>query len=306
MKAAFFRTHGAPEVLEYGEFPDPVARAGEVLVEIHAASVNAADWKMRSGNYPTKVPLPHIPGRDFSGVVVALGEGARDFAPGDAVFGVCELPAEGAYGERIAVRQAIVARKPERFTHVECAAVALAGVTALASVEDTLKVTAGESVLIHGGAGGVGGFAIQVARHLGACVVTTASAPNHPYVLSLGADRVIDYRTEDFTRQISGCDAVLDTVGGDVTARSFAVLRSGGRLASVAAGARAPVSPREDVVSLRPNVERKRRHLERVAGLLAQGALRPPEITVFPLSEAPAAHRLSEARHLRGKIVLKP
>ena len=306
MKAAFFRTHGAPEVLEYGEFPDPVARAGEVLVEIHAASVNAADWKMRSGNYPTKVPLPHIPGRDFSGVVVALGEGARDFAPGDAVFGVCELPAEGAYGERIAVRQAIVARKPERFTHVECAAVALAGVTALASVEDTLKVTAGESVLIHGGAGGVGGFAIQVARHLGACVVTTASAPNHPYVLSLGADRVIDYRTEDFTRQISGCDAVLDTVGGDVTARSFAVLRSGGRLASVAAGARAPVSPREDVVSLRPNVERKRRHLERVAGLLAQGALRPPEITVFPLSEAPAAHRLSEARHMRGKIVLKP
>jgi NADPH:quinone reductase-like Zn-dependent oxidoreductase len=307
VKAAFFRTHGAPEVLEYGEFPDPVARAGEVLVEIHAASVNAADWKMRSGNYPTKVPLPHIPGRDFSGVVAALGEGARDFAPGDAVFGVCELPAEGAYAERIAVRQAIVARKPERFTHVECAAVALAGVTALVSVEDTLKVTAGESVLIHGGAGGVGGFAIQVARHLGARVVTTASAPNHPYVLSLGADRVIDYRTEDFTRQISGCDAVLDTVGGDVTARSFAVLRSGGRLASVAAGARAPVSPREDVVvSLRPNVERKRRHLERVAGLLAQGALRPPEITVFPLSEAPAAHRLSEARHLRGKIVLKP
>jgi NADPH:quinone reductase-like Zn-dependent oxidoreductase len=306
VKAAFFRTHGAPEVLEYGEFADPVAQAGEVLVEIHAASVNAADWKMRSGNYPTRVPLPHIPGRDFSGVVVALGEGARDFGPGDAVFGVCELPAEGAYAERIAVRQAIVARKPERFTHVECAAVALAGVTALVSVADTLKVTAGESVLIHGGAGGVGGFAIQVARHLGARVVTTASAPNHPYVLSLGADRVIDYRTEDFTRQISGCDAVLDTVGGDVTARSFAVLRSGGRLASVAAGARAPVSPRADVVSLRPNVERKRRHLERVAGLLAQGALRPPEITVFPLSEAPAAHRLSEARHLRGKIVLKP
>ncbi len=306
MKAAFFRTHGAPEVLEYGEFADPVAQAGEVLVEIHAASVNAADWKMRSGNYPTRVPLPHIPGRDFSGVVVALGEGARDFGPGDAVFGVCELPAEGAYAERIAVRQAIVARKPERFTHVECAAVALAGVTALVSVADTLKVTAGESVLIHGGAGGVGGFAIQVARHLGARVVTTASAPNHPYVLSLGADRVIDYRTEDFTRQISGCDAVLDTVGGDVTARSFAVLRSGGRLASVAAGARAPVSPRADVVSLRPNVERKRRHLERVAGLLAQGALRPPEITVFPLSEAPAAHRLSEARHLRGRIVLKP
>jgi NADPH:quinone reductase-like Zn-dependent oxidoreductase len=306
VKAAFFRIHGAPEVLEYGDFADPVAQAGEVLVEIHAASVNAADWKMRSGNYPTKVPLPHIPGRDFSGVVLALGEGARDFRPGDAVFGVCELPAEGAYAECIAVRQAIVARKPERFTHVECAAVALAGVTALVSVEDTLKVTAGESVLIHGGAGGVGGFAIQIAIHLGARVVATASAGNHAYVRSLGADCVIDYRTEDFTQRVSACDAVLDTVGGDVTARSFAVLRSGGRLASVAAGALAPASPRADVVSLRPIVERKRRHLERVADLLAQGALRPPEITVFPLCEAVAAHRLSEARHLRGKMVLKP
>ena len=305
MKAAFFRTHGAPEVLEYGDFPDPVPGPGELLIEIHAASVNAADWKMRSGNYPTKVALPHIPGRDFSGVVATLGEGAHDFRPGDAVFGVCELPAEGAYAERIAVRQAIVARKPERFSHVECAAVALAGVTALVSVEDTLKLAAGETVLIHGGAGGVGGFAIQIARDQGARVFATASAENHDYVRGLGADRVIDYRAQDFTQEVSGCDAVLDTAGGDVTARSFAVLRPGGRLASVAAGARAPASPRADVVSLRPNVERKRRHLERIAALLEQGALRPPEITLLPLSEGVAAHRLSEARHLRGKIVLE-
>lgn len=301
MKAAFFRRHGPPEVLEYGEFPDPAPGVGEIVVEVHAASVNAADWKMRAGQYASTVQVPHIPGRDFSGVVL---KGHADFRPGDAVFGVCELPREGAYAERLAIREAIVARKPDSFSHVECAAVALAGITALVSIEDTLKLRAGETVLIHGGAGGVAGFAIQLAKHLGARVVSTASAANHDYVRSLGADELIDYRTQDFTRLVSGCDAVFDTVGGDVTERSFAVLRPGGRIASVAAGGSAPVSPRPDVTSLRPNVERKRSHLERVVALLGR-QVRPPEITIFPLSEAASAHRVSEARHLRGKLVLQ-
>ena len=305
MKAAFFRRYGPPEVLEYGELPDPVAAAGEVLVDIHAASVNAADWKQRAGQYPSKVAMPHIPGRDFSGVVAALGEGARDFRPGEAVFGVCEVPAESAYAEKIALRQAIVARKPERFSHVECAAAGLAALTALISIEETLLLAAGETVLIHGGAGGVAGFAIQLAKHIGARVISTASASNHDYVRGLGVDTVIDYRTQDFTRAVSGCDAVFDTVGGDVTARSFAVLRPGGRLASIAGGAQAPASPRADVASLRPNVGRSRRHLERVASLMESGALRLPEISLFPLSQAASAHRVSEARHLRGKLVLQ-
>src|SRR5437868_10322393 len=116
VKAAFFRRFGPPEVLEYGDLPDPVPAAGEVLVDIHAASVNAADWKMRAGQYGGKLEFPHIPGRDFSGVVAALGEGAHDFKPGDAVFGVCEVPRESSYAEKIAIRQEIVARKPERLT----------------------------------------------------------------------------------------------------------------------------------------------------------------------------------------------
>ena len=305
MKAAFFRRYGPPEVLEYGELPDPVPGPGEVLVDIHAASVNAADWKQRAGQYPSKVQMPHIPGRDFSGVVAAAGEGAGDFRPGEAVFGVCEVPAESAYAEKIALRQAIVARKPGRFSHVECAAAGLAALTALVSIEDTLRLAAGETVLIHGGAGGVAGFAIQLARHVGARVVTTASAGNHDYVRGLGADTVIDYRAQDFTRVVSGCDAVFDTVGGDVTARSFAVLRPGGRLASIAGGAQAPASPRADVASLRPNVGRERRHLDRIVVLMESGALRLPEISLFPLSQAAAAHRVSEARHLRGKLVLQ-
>jgi len=296
MKAAFFRRFGSPEVLEYGDFPDPVPAAGEILVDVRAASVNAADWKMRAGQYAAQVSLPHVPGRDFSGVV---REGHRDFKPGDTVFGVCEVPHEGAYAERLAIREEIVARKPDRLSHVECAAAALAGITALVSIEDTLRLRPGETILVHGGAGGVAGFAIQIARHLGARVISTASGANHEYVRGLGADELIDYRTQDFTKVVSGCDAVFDTVGGDVTERSFAVLRPGGRIASVAAGARPPGN------TLRPNVDRRRSHLERVLKLLAGGALRLPEIKTFPLAEAAAAHRVSEGRHLRGKLVLQ-
>jgi len=305
MKASFIRKFGGPEVLEYGELPDPVPAAGEVLVDIDAASINAADWKMRAGQYPAKVDFPHVPGRDFSGVVAALGKGAGDFKVGDAVFGVCEVPREGAYAEKIAIRQEIVARKPEGLGHVQCAAIGLVGLTALISIEETLKLKAGETILIQGGAGGVAGFAIALSKHLGARVITTASMVNHSYVRSLGADQVIDYRTQDFTRLVSGCDAVFDTVGGDVTARSFAVLRPGGRLASVAAGGAAPASPRADVASLRPQVGRDRPHLDRVGALVAKGIVPLPAIVEYPLAEAAAAHRVSEARHLRGKLVLR-
>ena len=302
MKASFYRRYGGPEVLEYGELPDPAPAAGEVLVEVHAASVNAADWKMRAGQYGASIGFPHVPGRDFSGVVLRA---SGDLKAGESVFAVCEVPREGAYAEKIAVRDAIVARKPDKLSHVQCAAVALAGLTALVSLEQTLELKRGETIIIHGGAGGVGGFAVGLAKHLGARVIATASAANHDYVHSLGADEVIDYRTEDFTRRVKDVDAVFDTAGGDVTTRSFSVLRPGGRLATVAAGGSAPASPRPDVASLRPNVRRERRSLDRVAELVARGAVRLPEIVEYPLARAAEAHRVSDARHLRGKLVLR-
>ncbi|MGE0035784.1 MAG: NADP-dependent oxidoreductase [Xanthobacteraceae bacterium] len=304
MKAAFIERFGGPEVLQFGDLPDPVSGPGEVVIDIAAASINAADWKVRLGDYKhTKFPL--IPGRDFSGVVSAVGEGVDDVAVGDAVFGVCAAGQEGAYAEKIAVKAAIVAKKPDDLSHIDAAALALTGITAMSAIEETLKLQRGEKILIQGGAGGVAGFAIQLAKHLGAHVVTTASAANHDYVRSLGADEVIDYNARDFTQAVSGCDAVFDTVGGDVALRSFAVLKPGGRAAFVASGLQAPKPERSDVTSLRPPVARARRPLERIVELVRAGAVRVPEIKLYRLSEAADAHRLSESRHFRGKLVFQ-
>ena len=305
MKAAYFMKNGGPEVMQYGDVPDPVAGPGQVLVDVHAASVNGADWKVRAGHYAPITDFPYIPGRDFSGVVCALGAGVSEFAIGDAVVGVCDVGQEAAYAEKVAIKSAIVARKPESLTHAECSAVSLVGLTALVAIEDTLKLKSGETILIQGGAGGVASFAIQIAKHIGARVITTASAANHDYLRGLGADQIIDYNKQDFTQVVSGCDAVFDTVGGEVAKRSFDVLRPGGRAAFIASGNAAPASPRADVVSLRPKVGRDRAHLDRTFALVTGGAVRVPEITLYALSQAAAAHKVSEGRHFRGKLVFK-
>ena len=303
MKAAFIEHHGGPDVLKFGEMPDPVAAPGEVVVDIVAASVNGADWKVREGKSNQISRFPYILGRDFSGVVAAVGDGVSDLRVGDEVFGVCDVGQEGAYAEKIAVKAAIVARKTEGLSHVDAAALALAGLTAICVVEDALKLKAGETILIQGGAGGVASFAIQLAKHLGARVITTASAANHDYLREIGADEIIDYNAVDFTKVVRDCDAVFDTVGGDVAQRSFAVLKSGGRAAFIASGAQPPKPDRSDVVALRPSVGRDRQHLERIVALVAAGAVLPPEVTRYQLSEAVAAHRLSESRHFRGKLI---
>lgn len=305
MKAVFIERHGGPEELKFGDIPDPTPRRGEVVVDIHAASVNGADWKVRDGSSYPQTQFPYVLGRDFSGVVSAVGEGVNDFRAGDAVFAVCDVGQEGAYAEKIAIKAAIIAKKPASISHADAAAMALTGLTALVAIEDTLGLKRGETILIQGGAGGVAAFAIQLARHIGARVITTASAANHAYLRSIGADKIIDYNAEDFTKVVSGCDAVFDTVGGDVATRSFAVLKPGGRAAFIASGPQAPKPPRDDVQSLRPNVARDRPHLERIVALVAAGAVRPPEIAVFPLLEATAAHEVSQSRHLRGKLVFK-
>src|ERR1700761_7190891 len=261
MKAAYLEKFGGPEVLQYGDLPDPVAAADEVLVDVFAATVNAADWKFRGGEYArhAQVKFPQIPGRDFSGVVASAGAGVSDLKVGDAVFGVIAAGREGTYCEKIAIAAAIVGKKPDRLSHVDAAALALTGLTAIDTLENTLKLARGETILIQGAAGGVAGFAIQLAKHLGARVIPTTSAANVDYVRGLGADEVIDYNAQDFTKVVKDCDAVFDTVGGEVAQKSFAVLKPGGRAAFTASGAQAPQPNRSDVTALRPPVPRTRK-----------------------------------------------
>ncbi len=303
MKAVLLTNHGGPEMLRYGEAADPVAGPGEVVVDIHAASVNGADYKVRHGKGRYKLDkFPHILGRDFSGVVSALGAGVSEFKIGDAVFGVTDVGLEGAYAEKIVSKAAILANKPASLSHSEAAALGLISLTALTAIEDTAHLQAGQTILIQGGAGGVAGFAVQLAKHLGATVIATASAGNHAYVRGLGADRAIDYNTEDFSAIGPVCDVVFDTVGGDsVRAGCYKVLKPGGKLVWIAP---AEGAVRADVETLRPDVKRDRAHLERMLALLASGAVKPPAIARYRLADAGEAHRISEARHLQGKLVL--
>lgn len=303
MKAIFFMQNGGPDVLQYGDQPDPVAGEGQVLVDIHAASVNGADWKTRSGYHAPTKKFPHIPGRDFSGVISAVGRGVTEFKPGDEVFGVSLHTDESCYAEKIAINAAIVTRKPAQLSHLEAAALGLIGLTAIVSIDNALQVKAGQTVLVQGGAGGVASFALQFAKHLGARVITTCSAGNIDYVKSLGADQVIDYNAVDFTTALKDIDAVLDTVGGTVAQNAFKVLRRGGRAAFI--NGPAPTPPFDDMASLKPDATRKREHLDRIVALVTSGAVKLPQITPYALTDAAAAHRVSEGRHLRGKLVFR-
>jgi NADPH:quinone reductase-like Zn-dependent oxidoreductase len=304
MKAAYIEKFGGPEVLKVGDLPDPTAGAGQIVVDVAAASINAADWKVRAGEYK-QANFPLILGRDFSGTVSAHGAGVTDLKVGDEVFGVLETGRDGTYCEKLAIGAAVVGKKPAALSHVDAAALALTGLTAICAIEEALKLKAGETILIQGGAGGVASFAIQLAKHIGARVITTASAANAAYLRGLGADEVIDYNATDFTKAVKNVDAAFDTVGGDVATRTFAVLKPGGRAAFIASGGQAPKPERSDVTAIRPAVPRTRKHMERVAELHRSGAIKVPDVTLFPLADAAKALGVSEGRHFKGKLILE-
>jgi len=229
MEAMTLRQYGGPDVLQLEDLPVPVPLAGEVRVQVHAVhavGINPVDTKRRQGGPYTDFPV--VLGWDVSGVVDVLGEGVTDLELGDAVYGMIRFPAEGrTYAEYVTAPTAHLARKPETLSHVEAAATTLAPLTAL-QVLERMNLHSGQTVLIHAGAGGVGHFAVQLAHARGARVIATASENNREFVLSLGADEVIDYRVRPFEQQVSGVDAVFDTVGGDTFVRSFEVVRPGG------------------------------------------------------------------------------
>ena len=305
MKAVYFEKQGGPEVLEFGEVAEPVRTEADMVVDVHAVSVNAVDLDLRQGSFGGALKLPFVPGRDFAGIAKVVPAGVTHIKEGDRVFAVTAMGQDGAYAEQIAIDPAIVGRIPDGFSFSQAAALALIGTTGAVSVEDTLDVKAGETVLIHGAAGGVGSIALQLAKKRGATVVVTARGEHTDYLVQLGADEVIDFTRSDFTEAGQRYDAVFDPVGGDVTPRSFAVLKPGGRAAFIASGATAPATSRSDVTSLRPAVSRDRDRLERLANLVVNGELRLPQIREFSLDNAAEAHRAQHAQGRLGKMVLR-
>jgi len=306
MKAVLFRRYGGPEVLEYADVPDPVPARGEALVAVRACSVNPVDWKIRSGMLQKFFPLafPAVTGRDGAGVVTALAEGAEGVAVGDEV---CFMTARGhgTCAERIAIKADRLVRKPERITFPEAAAFPLAGVSAWAAIVEAAGVKRGMKVLVHAGAGGVGGMAIQLVRHLGASAVTTCSAANADYVRALGADGVSAYDCEDFTALGAVFDVVFDTMGGDVHRRSYQVLKKGGTLVYLAAQPIEDLSAQYGVTTRAAVVRDDPALLREVAALVSRGALVPQVGTILPVAHASEAHRISASGHARGKIVLE-
>ncbi len=309
MRAITQHAFGNPDVLEVAEVPKPVPIPSEVLVRVHAASINPVDTYVRSGAFPLLGEPPFILGWDISGVVEEVVPGVTRFGVGDEVFGMPFFPRAGsAFADYVAVPSRQLAMKPVNLTHIEAASVPLAGLTAWQALVDTAGVTEGDRVLIHGGAGGVGHFAIQIAKARGAHVTTTASSAKHEFVKDLGADKVIDYRTADFARRLreTGVDVVLDAVGGYGDA-SITALRPGGRFITIVERTDRDLARRIEAAGRRfagVTVEPDHTGLERLAALATNGALRPHIQQTFPLAESAEAHRLVESGRTVGKIVL--
>jgi NADPH:quinone reductase-like Zn-dependent oxidoreductase len=313
MKAMIITDFGGPEVFEARELPTPMPEAREVLVRVYASSINPVDYKIRQAGSWAGVKPPAVIGYDVSGVVAAVGAGVRDFKVGDEVYYTPEIPGKGgSYAEYHVADEAIVARKPANLSHVEAASVPLAGGTAWDALITRAKLRVGETVLIHGGTGGVGSFAVQIARAAGAYVFTTCSAKNADFARQLGAHRPIDYKSEDFAEVIdretngAGVDVVFDAFGGDLIARSLPVTKSHGRMVSVVniEGNIYPAHLKNiDIHYL--FLQRARYKLDELRALLERGQIKAYVDTVLPLGQVAQAQRLLEQGGVRGKVAIK-
>jgi NADPH:quinone reductase-like Zn-dependent oxidoreductase len=304
MSAVRITTHGSPDVMRVESVPRPIAGPGEVLVRVYAAAVNPVDTQIRAE--PSGFArLPYVPGFDVSGVVAEIGHGVTGTAIGDSVFAMLDLDRGGGYAEYAIVKQSELAAKPARVSHAEAASLPLVALTAWQALFETADLQPGQTVLIHAGAGGVGTSAVQLAKWRGARVIATASERNHDFLRSLGADVVIDYRTQRFEDVARDVDVVLDPIGGDTQLRSLGTLRDGGILVSLVGLAREARSPARNVrttgILVSPNADQ----LGRIAALVDSGDLRPIVSHRFGLNEVAAAHRQSETGSTRGKIVLE-
>lgn len=309
MKAIVIEKYGGKEELKKKEMPTPVPKEGEVQIEMHAASINPIDWKLREGHLQQMLPFafPIILGWDAAGVVSEIGPGVSTINVGDRVFVRPETTAEGTYAEYIVTQEHLLAKFPDNISFEEAAAVPLAGLTAYQCLVDFAHLQAGDKVLIHAGSGGVGSLGIQIAKSLGYFVATTGSSKNEEFLQSLGADLVIKYDQQDFEKELKDFDLVVDTMGGEIQTKSFRVLKKGGMLVSV-------VQPPDEKQAEEMGINAKfhwlipnGKQLKELADLMAAGKLKPVVGSTFPFSEQGLrdAHALSESHHAKGKIVIK-
>jgi NADPH:quinone reductase-like Zn-dependent oxidoreductase len=302
MQAVRAHDYGSPDVLKLEQAPVPEPGANQVLIRLRAAGVNPVDWKTRSGMYKQFWPLqfPWTPGIDGAGTIEAVGANVDQFEKGQAVFGIVT----GAYAEYALAQAGDLQPKLENISFEEAASIPVGALTAWAAVIETASVQPGQRVLVHGGAGGVGLYAVQLARWKGAHVTATASARNLDFVRSLGAENVIDYSAARFEDVVKDLDAVIDTVGGDLPERSLKVIRPGGVFVTVAARLAEDAGKAQNIRAVSSG-RASSDHLKEISDLIKSGQLKPVVGTLFPLGEARKAQDLSQAGHGRGRIILE-
>ncbi|WP_142847734.1 NADP-dependent oxidoreductase [Telmatospirillum sp. J64-1] len=314
MRAIVFDEFGGPEKLRLADIPTPMPQPNEVLIKLSCTSVNPVDWKVRKGLLNDRFPhaFPLIPGWDAAGTVAALGADVTDFVEGDKVYAYCRKPLIqwGTYAEYVTMAADMVAPMPANCDFAQAATVPLVGLTSWQCLFDAASLKGGQSVLIHAGAGGVGGYAIQFAKAAGARVITTASAANHDYVRELGADAVIDYRSENVAERVrawapEGVDVVFDTMGGDIQREGYTLLRKGGTLVSIITPPVPEEAEAHGVHGAYVFVEPNGRQLREIARLIETGQVKPPVYEEMPLEQAAEAQKRNETGHGRGKIVLR-
>jgi NADPH:quinone reductase-like Zn-dependent oxidoreductase len=303
MKAVRIHKFGGPEVLQLEDVPRPEPGTREVLVRVHAAGVNPVDWKIREGKLG-KIPLPSIMGSDFSGEIEALGPDVAEFRTGEMVFGSV-ADESGSYAQYALAPVAHIVEKPKGIDHVQAAAVPVPAMTAWQALFDHANLNSGQKVLIHAAAGGVGSFAVQLAKWKGAHVIGTASGQNAALVRSLGADEFIDYRATRFEEVVRDADVVFDTVGGDTQERSWKALKRGGVLVSIVQPPSEQAAKAHNMrgIFMREDATRNE-ELTQIAKLVANGQLKVNVETVLPLRDARKAQEISQTGHAHGKIVL--
>lgn len=308
MKAIQYDRYGGPDVLVLRDLPDPVPAPDEVLIAVRCASVIPGDWKVRSGHLREMFPLelPTVPGRDGAGIVIAAGS-ACDWAEiGDELCFVTEHVEPGSYASLVSRPQKMTVPKPANTNFAQAAAMVHAGVCAWIGLVETAKIEKGERVLIHAGAGAIGGMAVQIARKAGCVVTATCSAANTGYARGLGADRVIAYDNENFAKVVSDQDVVFDLIGGTAHEGSCRVLKKGGRLVWLIASPFEDMSAHYGVDCRQAVIHDRRETLERVADAVSLGDMVPQVSRTLPLSRAAEAHRILErGDNSRGRIVLE-